>query len=157
MERTCEDCGGKFEGRLDARFCSEGCRKKFGRRPVIADRGEDIADIKADTSEVIADKSVRDKIKSDISVRDNVRDNLEDVRDKCPGCLKREEHILALEGYVGELEQKIKDWDVRTMIIRGHISAAEKRAERAEKELGDYRRGGKPQSFKGELYPRGVS
>ncbi len=63
----------------------------------------------------------------------------------CEGCLDR-------DSYIEELEQKIKDWDVRTAIIRGHIASAEKRADLAEKELAGYKRGGmaKPQSaYKG--------
>ena len=58
----------------------------------------------------------------------------------CEGCLDR-------DFYIEELEEKIRDWDVRTMIIRGHITSAEKRADLAEKELAGYRRGGKPQSI----------
>jgi len=84
-------------------------------------------------------EGVTDKELSVTGVTDVVTDKLS-VTEVCRGCLER-------DTYIEELEEKIRDWDVRTMIIRGHITSAEKRADLAEKELAGYKRGGKPQSI----------
>ena len=121
MERKCEVCGTVLDGRADAKTCSDKCKKSLQR---IRGTG------------VVPDTGL-----SGTPVPDVVPDKLS-VTGVCPGCLERDVYI---EG----LEQKIRDWDVRTMILRGHLASAETRAVLAEKELAGYKKGGqgKPQSI----------
>lgn len=115
MKKKCEDCGDEFEGRLDKRFCSDVCKKRFQR--------------------VSGTSSVPDKVVPDKSVPDNVPA----TGGVCPGCLER-------DAWIEKLEEKQRDWDTRTLILRGHLESMEKRAVVAEKELAGYKRGtqGKP-------------
>ena len=79
--------------------------------------------------------SVPDKVVPDKSVPDNVPA----TGGVCPGCLER-------DAWIEKLEEKQRDWDTRTLILRGHLESMEKRAVVAEKELAGYKRGsqGKP-------------